>query len=195
MAGRFCGRSDPELNERGREKLVGLVNRLSQHAIRVVYTSDLRRAYQTAEVIAGHFRAALHIRPGLREIDFGLWESLSWNEIQERDPVLAKNWAEEYPNSTAPGGEPFQEFKSRVRRETAFLLTEATKSPIAVVTHAGFIRVLLTNWCRLSEQEAWDRTKDFGSVVPLDANRIEVRLEDFQASSKTLRRTGRSEAE
>ena len=173
MAGRFCGQSDPDLNKQGRQQLAGLVNRLSQHAIRRVYTSDLRRARQTAEAIARHFGVGLHVRPGLREIDFGMWESLSWSEIEVRDPARAKSWAEMYPNSTAPGGESFQQFESRVRRETAFLLGEAANSPIAVVTHAGFIRVVLTRWCRISEQEAWDRTKDYGSIVALDTNHID----------------------
>jgi alpha-ribazole phosphatase len=173
MAGRFCGQSDPDLNEQGRQQLAGLVNRLSQDAIRRVYTSDLRRARQTAEAIARHFGVGLHVRPGLREIDFGLWEGLSWSEIEVRDPVLARNWVEEFPNSTAPCGESFQQFESRVRRETAFLLGEAANSPIAVVTHAGFVRVVLTKWCKVSQQEAWDRTKDYGSVVVLDANYID----------------------
>jgi alpha-ribazole phosphatase len=176
MAGRFCGHSDPELNERGRQQLSGLVNTLSGYAIGRVYTSDLRRAQQTAEVIARHFGADLLVRPGLREIHFGLWEGLSWNEIEGRDPVLAKHWAEEYPNSSAPGGEPFQQFASRVRRETAWLLAEAAESPIAVVAHAGFNRVVLTKWCRVSAQEAWDRTKDYGCVVALDTNQYRLGL-------------------
>jgi alpha-ribazole phosphatase len=172
MAGRFCGHCDPELNERGRRQLAGLVNMLSEHAIYRVYTSDLRRAQQTTEAIATHFGTGLHVRPGLREIHFGLWEGLSWNEIQVRDPALAKSWADEHPNSTAPGGESLQQFESRVRSEMAFLLGEVTKSPIAVSTHAGFIRAVLTNWCRVSEQEAWNRTKDYGSIVALDSDLI-----------------------
>ena len=173
MAGRFCGHSDPELNERGRQQLAGLMTMLSEHAIRRVYTSDLRRAQQTAEAIAKHFGAGLLVRPGLREIHFGQWEGLSWNEIEGRDKGLAARWAETHPNSTAPAGESYQRFASRVHREMAFLLAEVTKSPIAAVTHAGFIRVVLTNWCGVSEQDAWDRTKDYGSIVALDTSHIE----------------------
>jgi alpha-ribazole phosphatase len=173
MAARFCGHSDPELNERGRHQLAGLVSRLAKHSIRRVYSSDLRRARQSAEAIAKHFRAELHVRPGLREIHFGLWEGLSWNEIEVRDPVLAENWTSNHANSTAPGGESSHQFASRVRREIAFLLAEATKSPIAAVTHAGFIRLVLTNWCGVSEQEAWDRTKEYGSIVALDPGQID----------------------
>jgi broad specificity phosphatase PhoE len=181
MAGRFCGHYDPELNERGRQQLAGLVNRLSQHPVRRVYTSDLRRARQTAEAIANHFGAGLHVRPELREIDFGLWEGLSWNEIEVRDAMAAKNWAENYPNSTAPAGESFEQFQQRVRREIAFLLGEVKEAAVAVVTHAGFTRAVLTSLCGVSEREAWNRTEDYGSVVALDTNdidRVEVKDSD-----------------
>lgn len=170
MAGQFCGHSDPELNERGRQQLAGIITRISKHAIGRVYTSDLQRAEQTAEAIAKHARAGVHVRRGLREIHFGLWEGLSWREIEVRDPIEAARWVKEYPNSTAPGGEPFQQFESRVRTEVAFLLREAKKSAIAVVTHAGFIRVVLTNRYGLSAQQAWNRTKDYGSVLEIDTN-------------------------
>jgi alpha-ribazole phosphatase len=173
MAGRFCGHSDPELNERGRRQLGGLVNTLSEYAIQRVYTSDLRRALQTAGAIAEHFEAELRVRPGLREIHFGQWEGLSWNEIEMRDPAFAKSWVAAYPNVTAPGGESFQQFQARVRREIAFLLAEATESPIAVVAHAGFIRVVLTSLYEVSEQEAWNRTNEYGTVVVLDTNLID----------------------
>jgi alpha-ribazole phosphatase len=172
MAGRFCGHSDPELNERGHQQLAGVVDRLSQYAIRRIYTSDLRRARQTAEVIATHFRADFKIRPGLREIYFGQWEGLSWSEIEARDPVLAKSWAQQYPNATAPGGESSQPFEHRVRAEGAFLLAAATECPIAVVTHAGFMRVLLTNFYGVLEAAAWKLTREYGSVVALDTNLI-----------------------
>lgn len=172
MSGRFCGHSDPELNERGRGQLGGLLNVLSVHPIRRVYTSDLRRARYTAEFIAKHFAAELHVRPGLREINFGLWESLSWNEIEARYPIEAKKWAANYPDSTPPGGESFQQFESRVRSEIAVLRKEATKAPLAAVTHAGLIRVALTNCCGMSDPEARDRTKAYAAMVALDADLI-----------------------
>lgn len=172
MAGRFCGHSDPELSPRGRQQLAGVVDRLSEYAIQQIYTSDLRRARQTAEAIASHFGIGVEVRPGLREIHFGLWEGLSWSEIEACDPVLAKSWAERYPNCTAPGGESLQRFERRAGAEGAFLIAAATECPIAVVAHAGFMRVLLTMFYGVSEEEAWNLTKEYGSVVALDTNLI-----------------------
>jgi len=187
MAGRFCGHCDPELNQCGRQQLVEVVNRLAEYKIDRVFTSDLQRAQQTAEIIATHFGARLHIRPGLREIHFGRWEGLSWREIEARDPVLAKKWAEEYPRSTAPGGESCRQFHFRVRSQMAFLRAQAAKWPVAAVTHAGFIRVALTNWCGVSEQEARERTKEYGSIVALDTNHIDrASLEDPDAEHSAV---------
>jgi alpha-ribazole phosphatase len=172
MTGRFCGHSDPELNERGHQQLAGVVDRLSECAIRRIYTSDLRRARQTAEAIASHYGIGFEVRPGLREIHFGRWEGLSWSEIEACDPVLAKIWAERYPNSTAPGGESLQQFERRVRAESAFLFAAATECPIAVVAHGGFMRVLLTMFYGVPEEEAWKLAREYGSVVALDTNLI-----------------------
>jgi alpha-ribazole phosphatase len=168
MAGRFCGHSDPELNERGRQQLARIVNELTGHAIRRIYTSDLRRARDTADAIASHFEIGLEIRPGLREIHFGLWEGLSWSQIETRDPTEAKRWAEQYPAVTAPGGESMQQFERRVRTESAFLFARASECPIAVVAHAGVIRVLLTVFYGTSEEGAWSLTREHGSIVALD---------------------------
>jgi alpha-ribazole phosphatase len=170
MAGRFCGHSDPELNKRGHQQLAGIVVRLSEYAIGRIYASDLRRTRQTAQAIASHFGIEVAVRPGLREIQFGRWEGLSWSEIEACDPALAKSLAEQYPNSTAPGGESFQQFEHRVRAESAFLFAAATECTIAVVAHAGFMRVLLTNFYGTPEEEAWKLTKEYGSVVGLDIN-------------------------
>ena len=57
---------------------------------------------------------------------------------------------------------------SRVRKEIAFLLQEATQAPVAAVGHAGFIRLALTTRGKVAEREAWDQTKDYGSVVALE---------------------------
>jgi len=181
LAGRFCGHSDPELNEQGRRQVPNLLKTLSEYAIQRVYASDLRRAQQTAETVAKHFKAELHVRSGLREIDFGLWEGLSWNEIEVRDPIAANHWMGAYPDATAPEGEPIQQFQLRVRQEVDSLLREATSCTSAVVTHAGFMRAALTCLCEVSEQEAWSRTKEYGSVVALDTIGLtRLKIHDLQ---------------
>lgn len=174
MIGTFCGHSDPELNDNGRSQLPGLVKVLSSYPIQRVYSSDLLRAQQTAEAIARHFRAEVCLRNGLREIDFGLWDGLSWEEIESRDPAAARNWVESYPNATAPEGEPFRAFQQRVCKEVESLLAEAPEPYVVVVTHAGFIRVVLTLLCRFTEPDALRLTSASASVTMVGEHDVRI---------------------
>ena len=98
MAGRYCGHSDPELNAQGRAQLTKLTQLLSAEPLDAVYSSDLRRAKSTAQSIAAARHIPLVLRPALREIDFGDWEGMSWEQIQQLDPDFAQEWMAAYPH-------------------------------------------------------------------------------------------------
>lgn len=157
MAGRFCGHTDPELNNRGREQAGALLLPGLEH----VYSSDLRRAVSTAEVLG----VPVTLRPALREMYFGAWEGLSWEEIERAYPDYAQEWLARYPALPAPEGERFQEFKTRVVDEVHWLLGQQGLS--AVVTHAGVLRVVLQHWHGCSDEEAWQRTQPYCGVFTL----------------------------
>jgi broad specificity phosphatase PhoE len=160
MAGRFCGHSDPALSARGRAQLGPLAQRLSAEKIETVYSSDLRRAVSTAEAIA---KGPIKLRPALREIGFGHWEGLSWEEIEEMDPMYATQWMDAYPRLPAPAGESFEVFEARVLEEVNLLLQHS--EPIAVVAHAGVLRVVLRHLCGSTESEAWKQTQTYCCIV------------------------------
>jgi alpha-ribazole phosphatase len=167
MAGTFCGHSNPELNANGRFQLAGLLNRLRAEDVGVVYTSDLRRAYETGKAIAEMFDVFCHVRPSLREIDFGRWEGLTWDEIERRDEAYARQWIAEYPCLPAPHGESFRDFEQRVLKEVSFLLEEAeiASRVITVVAHAGVIRTALRALSKCSEESAREQTSSYCSIV------------------------------
>jgi alpha-ribazole phosphatase len=164
MAGRFCGHSDPELNAQGRTQLTSLAHQLSAEPIDTVYSSDLRRASATAHAIASVREIPQVIRPALREIDFGQWEGLSWEQIEQMDPEYARTWVARYPHLPAPSGETFHAFETRVLREVNHLL-DANRGPIAVVTHGGVLRAVLRHLCGCSDEEAWQQTQAYCSIV------------------------------
>jgi alpha-ribazole phosphatase len=167
MAGTFCGHSDPELNARGRIQLGELISRLSMEEIDVVYSSDLRRAHTTGIAIAEAFGADCHVRSALREISFGRWEGNTWEEIERRDDVYARRWIVEFPRLPAPDGESFHDFQRRVLDEVNFLTLEAEAADrrIAVVTHAGVLRTVLGALHGCSEDNAWEQTRSYCSIV------------------------------
>ena len=164
MAGRYCGHSDPELNAQGRAQLTKLTHLLSHDAIDAVYSSDLRRARSTAQSIAAARHITVVLRRPLREIHFGDWEGMSWEQIEQLDPDFAQEWMAAYPHLPAPSGESFQAFEARVMEEVHHLL-DRSPGPIAVVTHAGVLRVVLRHLFGCSEQEAWQQTKAYCCVV------------------------------
>ena len=168
MAGRFCGHSDPDLNAQGHTQLTALADLLSAETIGSVYCSDLRRARNTAQAIAATRDIPLTLRPALREINFGQWEGLSWEQVEQVDPEHARKWMDAFPNLAAPAGESFQTFEARVLEEVHCLL-ERDPGPIAVVTHAGVLRVVLRHLCGCSESEAWQQTKSYCCVVRYEA--------------------------
>ena len=104
------------------------------------------------------------LRPALREIHFGQWEGLSWEEIEELDPEYARKWMARYPHLPAPAGESFQAFEARVLEEVNHLL-EDVHGPIAVVTHGGVLRVVLRHLCGRSDADAWQQTQPYCCVV------------------------------
>ena len=78
------------------------------------------------------FGVDCHVRPALREINFGQWEGLTWEEIEGRDEAYARRWIAEYPRLPAPDGEDFRDFERRVLDEVRFLSIEAeTQRPHA----------------------------------------------------------------
>ena len=167
MAGTFCGLSDPELNTRGYVQLAELIDKLRTEDIAAVYTSDLRRSYTTASAVAEAFIIDCQARPALREISFGQWEGFTWEQIERQNEAYAQRWITDYPRLPAPGGENICDFEQRVLNEMKFMITEVQNRSrgIVVITHAGVLRTVLCKLLDCSEEEAWNRTRSYCSIV------------------------------
>src|SRR5260370_318349 len=162
MAGRFCGHTDAALSDIGKKQLCDIAYYLERWPITKVYTSDLKRAYDTAAAIAARRSLPLQVREGLREISFGEWEGLSWTEIEARDPAAASLWLGDYPLQPAPGGESFQQYRFRGEAELQAGLKESEHECVSVVTHSGFIPAALVNILGMREKEMHKIEVDYG---------------------------------
>lgn len=141
--GRFQGQRDVPLTAIGRRQLRALVDTLERYAVDGVYCSDLFRAHATAAALARRCEVGLEIRPNLREMHFGRWEGLSWTQVRQRFPRIARAWLTEFPQPLIPGGEPFADFKKRVAQELQGIVAANRGRCVVVVTHAGVIRIAL----------------------------------------------------
>ena len=166
MAGRYCGQSDPPLNDAGRSQIERAASILPT-VPQVVYTSDLLRARESAEIFARYFSAPLIVRPALREICFGEWEGLPWQEVEQRFPRESAVWLDRFPAGIIPSGEPYDSFVERVKHETDFLTTQAHSHALVAVTHGGFIRTVLTEIYNVPSSRAFRLTVEYGATIDL----------------------------
>jgi broad specificity phosphatase PhoE len=158
---RFQGHADPPLNETGREQAHALAAELAGEQIDVVYTSDLVRARETAEIIAARLGTEVVPLPELREIDVGDWEGLSWPEIEERFPEGARAW---HVNGAGwESGETYDELRERI---VPALLRIARRHPaerVLVVGHGGTIRATRAFIEGVSVPESRSRSRPIGN--------------------------------
>ena len=166
MAGRFCGHSDPPLNDEGRRQIERAASLLTI-APQVVYTSDLLRARESAASLAEHFSIPLFVRPSLREIDFGEWEGLSWQEVEQRFPTESATWIERFPAGIVPSGEQYDAFVKRVKHEMSFLHALAQSHALVAVTHGGLMRTALIELYNAPASEAFRLTAEYGAIIDL----------------------------
>jgi len=140
---RFQGQTNIPLSARGREQARAAAEALRTEAITHLYSSDLARAYQTAEAIAAAQQLPIVADERLREFHFGSWEGLTWDEIVAKTPGLALDAWRQPRYYTPPGGESFETVVARVR---AFL-DEVRELPddavVAVVAHAGVLHAAI----------------------------------------------------
>jgi alpha-ribazole phosphatase/probable phosphoglycerate mutase len=167
MAGRFCGQSDPPLDEIGREQLTELANKLERYPITRIFSSDLLRARQTAEPIARRLNLDVRVLSSLREIGFGRWEGMDWAAIAKQDSVYAQRWADSFPALPAPEGEEFEDFRRRIRDAMDVIADQTGEGCTVVITHGGVIRTFLRDALRMSTSEYRHLNCDYTSCWEL----------------------------
>jgi broad specificity phosphatase PhoE len=127
------------LNERGREQARELAKQLD--GVDVVYSSDLDRARETAEILAQELGAEVHLDRRLRERSFGAWEGLTSDEIERRFAEGHRRW-KAGEGFGAEDAEPFDSFAARVQEFLADALRLHPEETVLVIAHGGSIRVI-----------------------------------------------------
>jgi 2,3-bisphosphoglycerate-dependent phosphoglycerate mutase len=137
--GRVQGNTDVPLSERGRAQAEELAARLSDWPIGALYSSDLRRALDTARPLAASLGLEPIVDPILRERSFGVFEGLLDSEVEARLDDSAAFWRD--PDTRPDGGESRREVWNRIVGFLDALLEAPPANEIAIVTHGGPIRL------------------------------------------------------
>ena len=146
--GRLQGHQDYSLSDRGRRDGALLADRLSQVAIEVLYASPLKRASETAEIVARRIRLPVEERPDLMERDVGELGGLTREEIRARFPEYVRERASGNATVTVPGFESDGDFIERVRRGLGEIIEDHAHQTVAVVTHGGVIGAVVRETLR-----------------------------------------------
>lgn len=143
---RYQGQKDIPLSDEGRRQARLLARRLRAIAARApfdgLWTSDLARARETAEIVGAALGLAARAHAGLREIHFGAWEGLTFPEVVERYPESVEAYRRDPAATRPPGGESFLDMQARAARALEEILASSGRRLI-LVAHGGTVKGLL----------------------------------------------------
>ena len=140
--GRIQGQLDVPLNDTGRWQVHRLALAVADEGIGAIYSSDLLRAFETAQAVARGCGQPIATDVGLRERGFGVFEGMSYVEITKRWPDQAERWRKRDPDFSAEGGESLRQFSARAVSSVARLAALHPGETIAVVSHGGVMDCL-----------------------------------------------------
>ena len=139
-AERWQGFADRPLTDLGREQAVALADRLRNTELDAVYSSDLQRARETAEIVARTKDLGVEVVRDLREVDVGSWSGLTHAEAEARFPDGYARWVQ--GGEGWDDGETYAEMSRRVIRTLLQIADQHDNGRVLVVAHGGSIRAV-----------------------------------------------------
>ncbi|MCY0954058.1 bifunctional RNase H/acid phosphatase [Streptomyces sp. H27-S2] len=138
------GGSDPELSPAGRRQAAAVAGSLAARGtVQAVVSSPLRRCRETAQAVADRLGLTVTVEEGLREVDFGAWEGLTFAEVRERFPDDLQAWLDSPRAAPTGGGESFAAATRRISATRDRLLAAHAGRTTLLVTHVTPVKILV----------------------------------------------------
>jgi alpha-ribazole phosphatase len=166
--GKCYGKLDVSLSARGGEQVEQAASWLASWPLAAVYTSPRRRAKESATIIAARHALDVRVEEGFCEIDFGEFEGLTYDEVAARYPQEYRAWMERPTEVTFPGGESFASMRERVVMTAEQVRRAHVGEAVAVVTHGGVGRIILTEALRMSPSDIFRLGQSYAGVSVID---------------------------
>ena len=152
---RYQGETDVPLNETGRQQAAALAHCLADTDLDAIYASDLQRAAETAQAVAEPHGQRVRFEPRLREMSFGAWCGLTFEDIRERDADRLSAWLANPMRVAPPEGETLAQVTARVHSALNDTLHAHPEGTALWVAHGGVLRVLISLAMGLEPQGHW----------------------------------------
>ncbi|MBP0454740.1 MULTISPECIES: bifunctional RNase H/acid phosphatase [unclassified Kitasatospora] len=138
------GGSDPELSEKGRWQAERAAEALAARgSVQAVVSSPMRRTRETAEIVAARLGLEVRYEEGLREVDFGAWEGLTFAEVQQHYPDDLNAWLGSPRAKPTGSGESFTTLTHRAGVARDKILARHPGKTVLVVSHVSPIKTLV----------------------------------------------------
>jgi alpha-ribazole phosphatase len=165
---RYHGHNDIDLSPLGERQLEELAAWLRPLPLTAVYASDLTRSLKGAEAICRGRDLVPQAVPEFREIHFGLWEGLSFEEIATRFPQELEARLRDLANYRLPGGESLMDVRSRALPRLMEILKQYSGQAVMLVAHAGINRIILSEALGLPLNHLFRLDQNYGCLNIID---------------------------
>ncbi len=179
----FGGRIDMAISPLGHQQALALAEYIGRKfPLDAIVASPMKRVQLTLAPLLARFS---HLQPtlaeGLREVDFGAWTGLRWEDIKTRFGVTAFDWLDHLERGTMPEAEPEELFRSRVEKVLHRIFADHPGQTVAVACHGGVIRMALAILLELPLHKMTHLEIDYASLTWVDClgRKREMQLQNF----------------
>lgn len=155
VTNKYIGVTDVPLSERGKKQATSLARMFAREKLDAIYTSPLSRAKKTAEPIAKELYLDYHILSELSDRNYGIWEGMSIEEIQDKYPNEHDLWYKTWPEYEIPQGESEMQVYERNADALNKILENHDKGKILIVSHQICIRNMLSMLFEMNIGSGW----------------------------------------
>lgn len=176
--GRYQGQSNVALSDTGRKQARFLAERFPVRQLDAIYTSDLDRAKETAECVGKRLGLTVYQEKAFRELSFGDWEGLTYQEISSRWPEEAEKLFTAPDELVIPHGETFRDLQKRALDKIYSLYEQHIDQTVAVFAHGAINKTILAGLMHIPLHYLWSLRQDNTAVniLRLDDGYVMVEL-------------------
>lgn len=167
---RYSGFRDTALHRKAGPQLEAIKNKLKEIPIDRVYCSDLQRCYLTARLVFGERQCPILKRQDLREINFGSWDGLTYNQVLTRHSRAYRGWLKNPFAQDIPRGEKMSAFVKRVNKALKNIISTNRNKTVALVSHLGPLRVILNTFRDVKPGDFWKLRLEPGGIYVVELN-------------------------
>ena len=165
---RFRGRADLSLDETGIKQAKAASDRIARWPVSALYSSPLKRAMMTAQILASPFNLTVQPLDGLLDIDYGKWQGLSLEEAAAQDNSLYVKWLNSPQQVQFPGGETLQGVRNRATNAIHDVIEQNRGKTAVMVSHMVVCKVLLCAVLGLDNSHFWQIAQNVCAINIID---------------------------